>query len=55
MDDKQENDFGKTAMWQKSIAAEAKRNDYWFAKLSVPLLSLGAAAVVLILLYLVFR
>lgn len=55
MDDKQEKDFGKTAMWQKSIAAEAKRNDYWFAKLSVPLLSVGAVAVVLILLYVLLR
>ncbi|MDO9454042.1 MAG: hypothetical protein Q7J29_14415 [Stagnimonas sp.] len=47
MEDKKVEDFSKTTMWKKSIAAEKARTNSLVGKTSLIVLTLGAAVAVL--------
>ena len=54
MSDNQE-DFSKTTMWKKSIAAEKERANSWMGKTTLVLLTLGVVVALVAFGYLVSR
>ena len=54
MSDKQD-DFSKTTMWKKSIAAEKERANSWTGKVTLLLLTVGGSVVFLTAIYFLVR
>ncbi len=55
MSEDKADQFSKTAMWKKSISAENQRLGSWTGKVSLLLLTLGAAIVVCTAVYFLLR
>lgn len=55
MDDNKQDEFSRTQMWKKSLAADAERQSRWTGKVSMILGTTGAIAVVVMLLYFMLR
>lgn len=55
MDEGKQQDFSRTTMWKKSIAAEKQRQNSWMGKTTLVLLTLGGVMALLAFGYLVSR
>jgi len=48
-------DFSKTVMWKKQIAADKERQQRWTGKVSLVLGTVGSIAIVLMIIYFLLR